>query len=92
MEIIMEQFSTKDIYLASFLLASGYKRYSLRREGRIAWFDFEDDDNKLKLDVDEYWSSNCLVDPKELFNSFKELKNRIYENVNGDKYGQSRMD
>lgn len=88
----MEEFSTKDIYLASFLLATGYKRYSLRKEGRIAWFDFESDDDKMRLHIDEYWASNCLVDPKELFNAFKELKNRIYEDVNGDKYGKSNVD
>jgi hypothetical protein len=79
-----ESYSTKDIYIASTLIASGYTRYDLIKKGRVFYFNFFDEDGNIRLQADEYWSGNNLVSPKALFSAFKELKSRIYENE--DKY------
>lgn len=76
----MNTYSTKDIYIASTLIASGYTNYDLERKGRIFYFNFLDEDNKIEVEVEDYWIGNSLVDPKALFSAFKELKSRIYEN------------
>ena len=76
-------FSTKDIYLAATLLTIGYSYYTLKKEDRIFYFIFDNPDGKIELQVDEYWAGNILVDPKALFNSFRELKGRMYGNKKG---------
>ena len=77
----MNTYSTKDIYIASTLIALGHQRYDLIKNGRIFYFEF-DDDGKIPLEVDEYWAGNLLIDPKSLFTAWKELKTRMYENEN----------
>lgn len=77
----MDTYSTKDIYIASTLIVLGHQRYDLIKNGRIFYFEF-DDDGKIPEEVDEYWAGNLLVDPKALFTAFKELKTRMYENGN----------
>lgn len=76
----MNDYSTKDIYIASTLIATGYTNYNLIRDGKIVYFNFLNDDDHIEFQVGEYWSGNILVDPKALFSAFKELKSRIYEN------------
>lgn len=88
MEMLSTEYSTKDIYLASTLIALGYKWYRIEKNGRQCYFIFDAgsvDPPKgtspkalLELEVDNYWGGNLSVDPKELFNAFKELKARIY--------------
>jgi hypothetical protein len=77
----MNTYSTKDIYIASTLIALGHQRYDLIKNGRIFYFEF-DDDGKIPLEVDGYWAGNLLIDPKSLFTAWKELKTRMYENEN----------
>lgn len=88
----ISEYKTKDVYLASTLIAFGYKNYRIERNGRQCYFIFDPyiisppkepidftPVSFLELQVDEYWAGNLLLDPKELFNAFKELKNRMYE-------------
>ena len=79
----MDTFSTKDIYLASSLIAVGHTSYTIEKKDKIALFTFKPmdtpEETALGVDVDKYWQGNLSVDPKSLFNCFKELKNRIYE-------------
>jgi len=87
------EYKTKDVYLAATLLSIGYKDYRIERNGKQCFFIFdyqeENLDNNisktgLEVTVDEYWQGSLIVDPKLLFNSFRELKNRMYgEGENG---------
>lgn len=84
----ISEYKTKDVYIASMLIARGYKQYRIERNGRQCFFIFypEKEDvpdsfnpvSFLEDEVNQYWNGNLLVDPKELFNAFKELKNRMY--------------
>jgi hypothetical protein len=86
----ISEYKTKDIYLASTLIAFGYKSYRIEKNGRQCFFIFDpamynlapkdyDPLAFLEIQVDEYWGGNLLLDPKEVFNAFKELKSRMYE-------------
>jgi hypothetical protein len=82
----MANFSTKDIYIAATLIAIGHTNYSVKKEGNVAFFIFENDGNiedriwetAISVDADEYYSENYEVVPKKLYNAFKELKGRLY--------------
>jgi hypothetical protein len=84
----ISEYKTKDVYIASTLIARGLKQYRIERNGRQCFFIFspEIEDTPtgfspvtfLEMEIEQYWSGNLLVDPKELFNAFKELKNRMY--------------
>jgi hypothetical protein len=87
------EYRTKDVYIASTLIALGYNQYRIERNGKQCFFIFDTDEpglsneiarTGLEVTIDEYWSGNLKVDPKELFNSFKELKTRMYGEVNNE--------
>lgn len=78
----MQTYSTKDIYIASTLIALGHQRYDLIKNGRIFYFEFDDENGEIPLEVDEYWAGNLLLDPKSIFTAWKELKTRMYGNEN----------
>lgn len=81
-------YKTKDIYIASTLITLGYTKYRIERNGRQCFFIFIIDNedapecfgmiDALELDVEKYWNNDLLVDPKRLFNAFKELKTRMF--------------
>lgn len=72
-------YKTKDLYLASTLVTLDYP-YTISRVGKQFFFHFEDNkEANLLADIENYWSKNLLVDPISLFNSFKELKTRMYD-------------
>jgi hypothetical protein len=82
-------FITKDIYLASTLIATGNTWYSLEKQGKIFYFTFDkrQSQENIEAEVDNYWARNLLVDPRALFDAFQELKTRMYseENEYGNK-------
>lgn len=76
-------YSTKDIYLASALVASNFELQSLEKKGKNFYFVFKKQsliDPTINIDnfVNKYWGGTLIVDAKTLFSSFRELKNRIY--------------
>lgn len=88
----MQTYRTADTQIASYLIASGFENYSLEREGNKIFFIFEDNDKKtpfniFEKEVSEYWSNNTTIEPKKLFNAYKEIKTRIGELLNKNKYG-----
>lgn len=75
----MNPFTTTDIFLAATLLARNH-HYRMVRLGKQASFVFTQATNissSPKQDAENYYNSGLLVDPKTLFNAFKELKVRI---------------
>ena len=81
----MAEYRTTDIYIASYLLASGFERYRIEKSGSQSIFVFEDNDAPIKhifeLEVDEYYANNVSLPPKKLFNAYKELKSRIFNKI-----------
>jgi len=75
-----QSYVTKDVYVASYLIAIGYKRYTLSQYEKQFTFNFTIDTSleALEMEVDNYWGENTSVDAKRLFNAFKELKNRMF--------------
>lgn len=81
-----DTYETTDIFLASYLLATGHTDYSLNREGRQVTFVFRSDrtynnEKYFEIIVDKYFSEENFVVPKLLFNAYKELKGRIFDGV-----------
>lgn len=87
------EYRTKDVYIASTLIALGYNEYRIERNGKQCFFIFDTNESGLlnevakagiEVTVDQYWSGGLLVDPKKLFNSFRELKTRMYGEDNNE--------
>lgn len=71
------EYKTKDLYLATTLVALDYPLNKLEKEGAIFFFVFPKDP-KLESEIDRYWTGKLLIDPMKLFNAFKTLKARMY--------------
>lgn len=84
----ISKYKTKDVYIASTLITLGYTKYQIERNGKQCFFIFIIDNEDapegfgpidiLEEDVEKYWNNALSVDPKRLFNSFKELKTRMF--------------
>ena len=76
-----DMYKTKDLQLASYLLASGNKIYTPIKIGSIIYFQFETDvgdpDNIFEIEEDLYWQDAVKVSPKDLFTAYNELRLRI---------------
>jgi hypothetical protein len=84
---ITTEYTTKDVYLASTLLALGYEKYRIERNGRQCFFIFDTEEKGLskeisktglEVQVDLYWAGEVMVDAKKVFTAFRELKNRMF--------------
>lgn len=68
---------TKDIYLASSLIASGFPLKDITKNEKQFSFLF-----LLSKDLEhatyEYWEGVLQTSAKDLFTAFKDLKNRMY--------------
>ena len=72
------EFSTQDLNLSATLLVKGFvlKEIVKTPKGK-ATFVFTPDD-QISLIIQGYWDNNLKVNPQDLFNAIKLLKNRIY--------------
>lgn len=79
-------FKTTDIYLAATLLAVSFPiRKTSNVDGKVTFFfGYErepmigGDNWTIDYAVKAYWDKTLEISPLILFNAFKELKNRIY--------------
>jgi hypothetical protein len=80
MTIKQEVFETQDLNLSATLIVQGYKLENVHKglDGK-ATFKFTSNPN-LQLAIQKYWNNELLVNPQDLFNALKFLKNRIYSN------------
>lgn len=78
-------YRTSDIYIASYLLASGYEDYTIEPDGKKYFFMFTTHNTPSEyvfdVEVDQYFSNNVKIEPKKLFNAYKELKGRIFGGI-----------
>lgn len=74
------QFQTQDLNLSAVLIAQGFnlKQVIKNPDGKSTFF-FAGSE-KIGSIIQDYWSNNLLVNPQEIFNALKLLKNRIYSN------------
>ena len=82
------EYITKDLYIASTLHAQKHVLQKITQENKTFYFHFLAKNSKelslIQLEAEEYWRGNILIDPKELFTSFKELKTRMRLKENGE--------
>ncbi len=74
---IENTYKTKDLSEASFLYASHQKLIRLEEDTGRYYFVFEDRSTCQKL-IDTYWRKEATVDAKELLDSLRSLKDRIF--------------
>lgn len=83
----MEYISNKDLYqtsdiaLGSVLLSYGLKLEAVDKSKPKAVFYFRKEKGVDQL-AEGFWSHNLQVDPLLYFNSLKELKSRLYQDIN----------
>lgn len=80
MIIESEVFQTQDLNLSAVLIVKAFKleNFEKNREGK-ATFIFSNSVS-LQKTISKYWNNELLVNPQDLFNALKLLKNRIYSN------------
>jgi hypothetical protein len=74
----MKNYTTKDLYIASFLYAKGLNFIGLHQEGKVYSFLFEDIEacNKLVL---LQWQGKAEVNARAFIEAIKTLKNLIFQ-------------
>ena len=70
-------YQTKDLYLASFLYASGKKLIKLDEDNEKSWFVFEDKDLCEQL-TGSFWRKEASVNAKEYADALRTLKDLIF--------------
>ena len=70
-------YENKDFYLSAFLIASGIKLLTHRRDGSITVFGFEKN-NKVQILVDQYYTMSGSVKPMKYGASIRSLKNILH--------------
>lgn len=70
-------YQTKNLRLAAFLYASGIRMISSSRKGSVIIFEFFNFKEADAL-VKQYFSDSALVNPRELFARFDDLKDLIF--------------
>jgi hypothetical protein len=87
----MTQFKkTNDLYLAGYLLASGFSLESHIRQGTSTVFCFNESDKLNKL-VEDYFNVKGAVNPLQYGSALRILKNIIYQKDNNNDNIQSQL-
>jgi len=73
----MNEYKTKDLAEASFILASKVRLLTLTREGKICWFVFENKTLCEKL-ANSFWFNDAPIPSKSFYEAIQTLKNRIF--------------
>ena len=81
----MQNYYTKDIYAAGYLLAEGFKLLSHSRKGRVTIFEFEGDQTVIEA-ANKYFTLQTLVEPVKYGNALRTLKSILhsYDKLNAD--------
>lgn len=75
-----KEFQTQDLNLSAVLIAQGFNLQKVVKnpDGKST-FCFANRKDIASF-IDAYWRNELLINPQELFNALKLLKNRIYSN------------
>lgn len=75
-----ESFHTNDLNLSAILIVKGFSLKEIIKSSKgKATFVFSND-QAITQTILDYWNNKLKVNPQELFNATKLLKNRIYSN------------
>lgn len=72
-----EYYKTRDLAEASFLFTKNIKLFSIKREGKICWFLFENKKECENLSK-QFWFQDALIPSKSFYEAIQTLKNRIF--------------
>jgi hypothetical protein len=74
-------FKTRDFYQAVVLMTSELDLLSLEKSSeKFVTFCFSDPKSLASKIIEQYWSDELRINPKDLIRNIKELKNRLYTN------------
>lgn len=73
---MINEYTTTDFWLASFLKTKGLRIYDVRRTGTRSLFVFEDRSDRVVLVKDFY--NEGMVSVRDFKNAFQDLKSIIY--------------
>jgi len=73
-------FITSDLNLTTVLVTSNFPLEKIDKENSKKVTFYFARSNKLQEIVDRYWRLELKIEPQDLFNNLKSLKNRIYSN------------
>ena len=73
--------TTKDFYLSSYLVASGYRLAGHTRQSDITMFRFDESDD-LTHSIEKYYGLTAMVEPVTYSNAIRNLKSLIHSNAN----------
>jgi hypothetical protein len=74
-------YQSKDFYLASFLVASGFPLLASSKVAGLTIFEFEET-TKLNSLIEKYYGFTASVNPITYANSMRTLKTIIHANIN----------
>lgn len=74
---VLDLYSTKDIYLASALVASGFQLEDITKQEKQFTFLFKLS-KEIEYAVSDYWSGTLQSVAKDLFSAFRDIKSRMY--------------
>ena len=77
----MDTYTNRDIYLSSYLIATGIQLKSFRKTDGITTFEF-DNTERLQQLVTNYYSMNASVNAMQYGSAIKNLKSVIHANTN----------
>lgn len=75
---LTETYTTKDFYLAAFLLANDFEILNLdKTDPRKVFFVFQDMENRENL-VEDFLFGKAQVEPKKFTSAIKQIKQLLY--------------
>lgn len=80
MENQLNNFSTSDIKIGSYLLSKGISLIGVDRHAQKVIFIFEKSNHTSQL-IQDYLSDKATVNPRVLFESFTNLKSVIFKEI-----------
>jgi hypothetical protein len=86
----MKNYQTKDFYLSSFLLASGFRLAGHLKQAGLTIFQF-DDSSELNNHIEKYYGFTANVNPITFGNAMRTLKSIIHANTNENEQYHSQL-
>lgn len=78
-----KEFKTSDMFVATFLKAKGFKVLRVEREGRKAFFCFDETSEREQAILD-YYNEEALISARGFVDSFHAIKALIFESNGKD--------
>lgn len=77
MNMKINDYRVKDLYLAAYLYGEGLELKNVDRQGKVCWFSFGNKDKCEEL-VNLYWKNQAISKVKSFTDAIRTLKDLIY--------------